>query len=166
MGTATTKDVTSIKKRVNQFITAQATQQETLVHIVSILNITGYITKINRQHINIVMDVVDKKENDVKTLYNITNSRYTSLSYHQLGLHIRPILANHRDSLSYIRTVSTYTMDYVNAATTGILSPHILLIEDLRLILLHIEETLPSAMHLLVSSEDMLHFTDIYVPTF
>ena len=31
-GTTTTKDVTSIKKRVNQLITAQAVQQETLVH--------------------------------------------------------------------------------------------------------------------------------------
>ena len=39
-GTATTKDVNSIKKRVNQLITAQNTQQETLVHIISILNVT------------------------------------------------------------------------------------------------------------------------------
>ena len=33
MGTATTKDVNSIKKRVNQLIEAQSTQQETLAHI-------------------------------------------------------------------------------------------------------------------------------------
>ena len=56
MGTATTKDITSIKKRVNQLITAHSTQQETIVHIVSILNITRYITQVNRQHINIVID--------------------------------------------------------------------------------------------------------------
>ena len=42
MGTATTKDVNNIKKRVNQLIEAQSTQQETLVHIISILNITWY----------------------------------------------------------------------------------------------------------------------------
>ena len=42
MGTATTEDVNSIKKRVNQLIEAQSTQQETLVHIISILNITQY----------------------------------------------------------------------------------------------------------------------------
>ena len=41
-GTATTKDVSGIKEHVNQLIEAQSTQQETLVHIVSILNITQY----------------------------------------------------------------------------------------------------------------------------
>ena len=51
-----------------------------------------------------------------------------------------------------------HTIDYVNAATTGILSPHILPIEDLMLMLSHIKEALPSTMHLLVSSENMLHF--------
>ena len=39
-GTATKKDVNSIKKCVNQLTEAQSTQQETLVHIVSILNAT------------------------------------------------------------------------------------------------------------------------------
>ena len=68
MGTATTKDVTSIRKRVNQLIRAQATQQESLVHIVSILNITRYAAQINRKHINIVIDAVDRMEWDVKAL--------------------------------------------------------------------------------------------------
>ena len=39
-GTATSKDVNSIKKRVNQLIATQLTQQEAIVHIVSILNVT------------------------------------------------------------------------------------------------------------------------------
>ena len=39
-GTATTKDVNNIKECVNQLIEAQSTQQEILVHIVSILNVT------------------------------------------------------------------------------------------------------------------------------
>ena len=39
-GTATTKDIHSIKTRINQLITTQASQCKTLVHIVSILNIT------------------------------------------------------------------------------------------------------------------------------
>ena len=47
---------------------------------------------------------------------------------------------------------------YVGATTTGILSPHVLPVEDLRKMLLHIEEALPSTMHLPVSSEDTLHF--------
>ena len=54
--------------------------------------------------------------------------------------------------------VAIHTMDYVDAATTGILSPHVLPVEDLREMLSHIEETLPSTMHLPISSEDALHF--------
>ena len=51
-----------------------------------------------------------------------------------------------------------HTMDYIDAATTGILSPHVLPVEDLRKMLLHIEEALPLTMHLSVSSENTLHF--------
>ena len=49
-------------------------------------------------------------------------------------------------------------MDYINVATTGILSPHILPVQDLWKMLKYIEHTLPSMMHLLISSEDTLHF--------
>ena len=49
-------------------------------------------------------------------------------------------------------------MDYIGAAMTGTLSPHILPIMDLKMMLSHKEETLPSTLHLSVSSEDMLHF--------
>ena len=51
-----------------------------------------------------------------------------------------------------------HTMDYIDAATTGILSPHVLPVEDLRMMLIHIKEALPSTIHLAVSSEDTLHF--------
>ena len=57
---------------------------------------------------------------------NLTTSLTTSLSYLQLILHIRSVLANLWDSLSYIRIVSMHTMDYVDVATTGTLSPHTL----------------------------------------
>ena len=50
-----------------------------------------------------------------------------------------------------------YKMDYIDAATTGILSLHVLPVEDLRKMLLHIEEALPSTTHLIVSSEDTHH---------
>ena len=49
-------------------------------------------------------------------------------------------------------------MDYIGAATTGTISPHILPIMDLKKMLSHIEETLPSTLHLPASSEDTLHF--------
>ena len=48
-------------------------------------------------------------------------------------------------------------MDYIDAATTGTLSPHIFPIMDLKKMLSHIEETRPSTLHLPVSSEDSLH---------
>ena len=93
-GTATNKDVNAIKSRINQLISMQQSQQKTLVHVISILNITRYCTPINRQHITILMDTAEKTHQDITTLYNITHSLYSSLSYHQIILHIRYILAN------------------------------------------------------------------------
>ena len=49
-------------------------------------------------------------------------------------------------------------MDYIDAATTSTLSPHVLHIMDLKKMLVHIEKTLPPTLHLPVSSEDTLHF--------
>ena len=40
MGNTTMKDVCNIKARINQLIVTQSSQQETLVHIISILNVT------------------------------------------------------------------------------------------------------------------------------
>ena len=51
-----------------------------------------------------------------------------------------------------------HTMDYIDTATTVILSLHVLPVEDLREMLMHIEAKLPSTMHLPVSSDDTLHF--------
>ena len=64
-----------------------------------------------------------------------------------------------------MREVTIQTMAYVDAATTGILSPHGLPIEDLREMLSHIHKTLPSTMHQPLSSEDALHSTHTYTPT-
>ena len=63
-----------------------------------------------------------------------------------------------------MREVTIHTMDYIDAATTGILSPYVLPIEDLREMLSHIEETLPPCtyqFHQKVHSTS----TDIYAPT-
>ena len=125
--------------------------------VISILNVTRYATQVNRQHINIVMNTAERSHQDITTLYNITHSLYSSLSYQQITLHVCSVLANLRDSLYYMREVTIHTMDYVGAATTGILSPHLLPVENLRKMLLHIEETLPLTMHLPLSSEDALH---------
>ena len=92
--TATTKDVNSIKQCVNKLTETQLTQQETLVHIVSILNVTRYAVQVNRHSINVLMDRVDENSQDVNNLYNLTTSLAISLSYHQLVLCIRSVLAN------------------------------------------------------------------------
>ena len=54
--------------------------------------------------------------------------------------------------------VSTHTMDYINAATLGTLSPRVLLVLDLQRMLQHIADTLPPMLHLPISPEDTLHF--------
>ena len=56
--TAITKDIHSIKTRINQFIATQVSQYKTLVHVVSILDITRYATQVNRCGINTLMDAV------------------------------------------------------------------------------------------------------------
>ena len=92
----------------------------------------------------------------VNNLHNLTISLATSLSYYQLVLHIRSVLQNLRDSLSYIKSVSLYIMDYIDAATTGTQSTHTLPTADLKLMLSYIEEF--TNMPLPVSCEDTLHF--------
>ena len=102
MGTATTKDINSIKTWINQLIVTQSSQQETLVHIISILNITRYAAQVNRHSINILMDAAEATSHDINNLYNLTMSLATSISFHQLILNIRSVFANLCNSLNYI----------------------------------------------------------------
>ena len=101
-GTATTKDIHSIKTRINQLIATQASQQETLVHILSLLNVTRYATQVNRHGIIALMDAVRATSHDINNLYNLTTSLATSINFHQLILYIRSVFANIHDSLNYI----------------------------------------------------------------
>ena len=54
--------------------------------------------------------------------------------------------------------VSTHTMEYIDAATSSLLSPHVLPVADLQKMLQHIADTLPPTLHLPISPEDTLHF--------
>ena len=163
---AKSKGVRGIKRRVNQLTETQAQEQDTVIHVISILNITRYATQVNREHINMVMEVVQRTHNDVTTLFNITSLIYTCINYQQILLHAHSILANLRDSLYYMRQIAMHAMDYIDAATTGIWSPHMLPVEDLREMLMHIEAELPSTMHLPVLLDDTLHFyINIGAPT-
>ena len=157
-GTATTKDIYSIKTRINQLTATQTSQQNTLVHTVSILNITRYTTHVNRHSINTLIDVLRTTSHDINILYNLTTSLATSINLNQMILHIRSVFANFCDSLNYIQTVSTHTMEYFDAATSGTLSPHVLPVIDLQRMLQYIAGTLPPMLHLPISPQDTLHF--------
>ena len=124
----------------------------------SILDITRYATQVNRCGISGLMDAVRTTSHDINNLYNLTTSLATSVNFHQLKLHIRSVFANLCDSLNYIQMVSTHTMDYINAATSGTLSPHVLPVMDLQRMLQHIADTLTPTLHLPISPEDTQHF--------
>ena len=128
------------------------------MHIISILNVTRNATQVNRCGINALMDAARATSYDINNLYNLTTSLATSINFHQLTLHIRSVFANLRDSLNYIQTISTHTMDYIDAATSGTLSPYVLPVMDLQRMLKHITDTLPPMLHLPISPEDTLHF--------
>ena len=53
-------------------------------------------------------------------------------------------------------------MEYIDAATTGIFSPHVLPVDNLRTMLLHIEETLPSTMHLPILTYALHFYRHLY----
>ena len=93
--TATTKDIHSIKTRINQLIAMQSSQCNTLVHIVSILNVTQYATQVNRHSINNLIDAIHTASQDINNLYNVTTSLVSSITFNQMILHIRSVFANH-----------------------------------------------------------------------
>ena len=130
------------------------------------LNVTRYVAQVNRYSISIFMDAAEVTSHDISNLYNLTMSLATSISFHQLILNIRSVFANLHNSLNYIQMVSTHNMDYIDAVTSGTLSPYILPVMDLQKMLLHISDTLPPTWHLPVSPDDTLHFTDTCAHTF
>ena len=136
----------------------QTSQCNTVVHIVSILNVTRYATQVNRNSINNLIDAVHTTSQDISNLYNLTTSLSASINFNQMILHIQSVFANLRDSLHYLRTVSTRTMEHMDATTSGILSPYVLPVMDRQKMLQHIADTLPPTLHLPISPEDTLHF--------
>ena len=80
-GTATTNDIHSIKTRINQLITTQPSQCNTLVHIMSILIIKRYATQVNGHSINTLMNAVQTTSHDINNLYNLTTSLATSINF-------------------------------------------------------------------------------------
>ena len=143
-GTATTRGAWEIKQHVNQLIQAQRKQQETLVHVISILNVTRYAAQVNRQKLNEIMDALQRSNEDLDRLFHITEVLTQHVRYQQMYIYMHTILAYLRDSLTYMRQFAVHTMDYVDAAITNVLSPDILPVADLTKMLKHIESELTS----------------------
>ena len=59
-----------------------------------------------------------------------------------------------------------HAMDYIDAATISVLSPHVIPGEDLQEMPIYIKGEIPSTMHFPVSSDDTFTFIDTCIPTF
>ena len=108
-GTATTKDIKHIKKQISSLIETQENQWKTMVHIVSILNLTRDETQVNRQWINIILKELTKSNKDIRALFNITNQLATQVQVQNIVLHLQAMLANLRDFAFYEATSKPHT---------------------------------------------------------
>ena len=87
-GTATTKDIKHKKKRISSLIETQENQWNTMMHIVSILNLTCYETQVNRQQINIILKELTKYSKDIRALFNMRNQLATQVQVQNIMLHL------------------------------------------------------------------------------
>ena len=100
------------------------------------------------------MEAVERTHQDVTTLYNIKPGNGSSRKdtsgchhtlHHQFTLHPPELPADCTSHLLHsgksqrftMQQVAMYAMDYIDAAATGILSLHVLLVEDLQKMLTH-----------------------------
>ena len=157
-GTATTKDIKHVKKRISSLIKTQENQRKTMVHIISILNLTQYETQVNRQWINIILKELTKSNEDIRALFNTTNQLATQVQVQNIILHLRAMLANLRDCLHFMKQLANHVLEYIDTATNGTLTPHLIPVPDLQQMLYQIELELPPNMHLPIPSSDLLHF--------
>ena len=63
-------------------ISTQQNQQETFVHVISILNVTRYATAINWKHINVLMDTTERTQPGYN---NLIQYHAFSIQQHQLS---------------------------------------------------------------------------------
>ena len=80
------------------------------------------------------------------------------LRYHQIYTYAYTMSTYLRYCLTYMRQVTTHTLDNVDAATTSILSPDILPVAEFGAMLRHIKVQLHPVMHLPISSNSTFHF--------
>ena len=157
IGTATTKDVNIIKTRINQLIATQPTGDPSPCHLYPQCHqICHPGEQATHQYSN------EYSRKNASGCHNTIQHHTLPIQWLELPADCTPHPLHPgkplRFSLYYMREVPIHIMDYIDAATTGILSPHVLPIEDLGEMQSHIEETLPSTVHLPIASKDALHF--------
>ena len=101
------------------------------------------------------MDALQRSNEDIDRLLNITEALIQHIGYQQMYIYMCTIL---RDYLTYMKQVAIYTMDYVDAATPNVLTPDIFPVEELSNMLRHRESEFHSMIHLPISSDNTLHF--------
>ena len=57
-----------------------------------------------------------------------------------------------------MKQLANHVLEYIDTATTGTLTPHLIPVPDLQKMLYQIESELPPNMHLPIPSSDPLHF--------
>ena len=68
------------------------------------------------------------------------------------------MLANVRDCLHFMKQLANHVLEYIDTATIGTLTPHLIPVSDLQKMLYQIESELPANMHLPIPSSGPLHF--------
>ena len=104
------------------------------------------------------MKELTKSNEDIRALFNITNQLATQVQVQNIVLHLRAMLTNLRDCLHFMKQLANHVLEYIDTATTGTLTPHLIPVPDLQQMLYRIESELPLNMHLPIPSSDPLHF--------
>ena len=77
-----------------------------------------------------MIDALQRSNEDLNRLFNISEVLTQCITYQQMYIYMHTILDYLRDSLTYMRQDAIHMMDYVDVATTNILSSDILHVED------------------------------------
>ena len=108
-GRTTMRDTWEIKQHVNQLKQEHTRQQETVGSVISILNVIKYAAQVNRLKLNEIIDALQRSNEDLNPVFNITEVLTQHIRYQQMYIYTHTVLAYLRDSLTYIMYVTTHT---------------------------------------------------------
>ena len=77
-------------------------------HVISILNVTRYVVKVNRQNLNEMIDALQRSNEDLNRSFNITEVLTQCIRYQQMYIYMCTILAYLRDSLTFMMQVAIH----------------------------------------------------------